>query len=111
MTCDWLILQMFQTVPPVVSFAKRFIVVPRFSLRRRLLTQREDRPTSPTQRMKVHLASWRHSAETAANACGSKVIGGRFYDADARLVAEIVRNFSRSNCCRKMVRIGCQEII
>jgi hypothetical protein len=28
-----------------------------------------------------HLASWRHSAETATNACISKVIGGRFYDA------------------------------
>jgi hypothetical protein len=31
--------------------------------------------------VKIHLASWRHSADTGANARRSKVIGGRFYDA------------------------------
>jgi hypothetical protein len=31
--------------------------------------------------MKNCLASWLHSAETEAIACGSKVIGGRIYDA------------------------------
>lgn len=31
--------------------------------------------------VKIYLASWRQSADTGANACGSKVIGGRIYDA------------------------------
>ena len=30
--------------------------------------------------MKDHLASWRHSADSATNAHGSKVIGGRIRD-------------------------------
>jgi hypothetical protein len=30
---------------------------------------------------KDHLRSWRHSADTGANARGSKVIDGRMYDA------------------------------
>ncbi len=39
-------------------------------------------PSSEMMRdMKIHLASWRHSADTGANACRSKVIDGRFYDA------------------------------
>jgi hypothetical protein len=42
-------------------------------------TGRRHRPNG----MKVHLASWRHSADTAINACRSKVIDRRFYDADA----------------------------
>jgi hypothetical protein len=33
------------------------------------------------RRLKDHLRSWRHSADTATNARGSKVIGGRLYDA------------------------------
>jgi hypothetical protein len=31
--------------------------------------------------IEIYLASWRHSADTGANAYRSKVIGGRFYDA------------------------------
>jgi len=31
--------------------------------------------------MKDHLLSWRHSADTATNGRGRKVIGGRMYDA------------------------------
>jgi hypothetical protein len=31
------------------------------------------------RKMKNYLPSWRHSADTAANARRSKVIGGRFY--------------------------------
>jgi hypothetical protein len=34
-----------------------------------------------TRMLKDHLRSWRHSADSAANARGSKVIGGRLYDA------------------------------
>jgi hypothetical protein len=36
---------------------------------------------SRSRMVKIYLASWRLSADTAANACGSKVIGRRFYDA------------------------------
>jgi hypothetical protein len=32
------------------------------------------------RRMQDYLVSWRHSADTGANARGSKVIGGRMYD-------------------------------
>ena len=43
------------------------------------------KPSTPSSDMirnvKIHLASWRHSADTGANAYRSKVIGGRFYDA------------------------------
>jgi hypothetical protein len=43
------------------------------------------------RRVKDHLVSWRHSADTGANARGSKVIGGRIYDrsmsSDSQLVA------------------------
>jgi hypothetical protein len=38
-------------------------------------------PSSDVMRnVKIYLASWRHSADTGANAYRSKVIGGRFYD-------------------------------
>src|SRR5262249_8764171 len=62
-----------------------------------------------------HLASWRHSAETATIACITKVIGGRFYDAHSFHVSnEISRGFAdhkkcQSHCCRKMVSIACER--
>ena len=36
---------------------------------------------------KVHSVSWRQSAETAANACSSKVIAGQFYGLDCERAA------------------------
>ena len=65
----------------------------------RMSTGRRRRPNG----MKVYLASWRHSADTATNACRSKVIAGRFYDAAARGAACPARKclkclWSRRNC-------------
>jgi hypothetical protein len=44
-----------------------------------------------TRMLKDHLRSWRHSAETATNARGSKVIDGRLYDARRILAANLSR--------------------
>jgi hypothetical protein len=65
----------------VMRIVQRAIVVP-WCPRRFSISAQAIHPSRDVMRsMKIHLASWRHSADTGANAYGSKVIGGRFYDA------------------------------
>jgi hypothetical protein len=44
--------------------------------------------------VKHRLASWRHSARTAANACRSKVIAGRIYVSRLRRLHAMMRSLS-----------------
>jgi hypothetical protein len=53
--------------------------------------------------VKIHLASWRHSAGTALNPYRSKVIAGRFYDND--FIPSLHR---RIRLCPIPASIGCQ---
>jgi hypothetical protein len=55
-------------VLPVVSFAKRCIVVSPFLVAPPDLTKSKARRRRRPNVMKVYLASWRHSAHTATNA-------------------------------------------
>jgi hypothetical protein len=55
--------------------------------------------------MKDHLRSWRHSADTGANARGSKVIAGLIHDSSMHFLAVIRSQKTPTNIERVFITI------